>query len=98
MRTDSVNLSDEALENSKNVIESNYGNDYLKRRVYKTKSNSVQEAHEAIRPTNFSLDNAGKTETEKKTTSVRLVRGERWCGRGRSGWRSGPPASPCTSS
>ena len=66
MRTDSVNLSDEALENSKNVIESNYGNDYLKRRVYKTKSNSAQEAHEAIRPTNFSLDNAGKTETEKK--------------------------------
>ena len=66
MRTDSVNLSDEALENSKNIIESNYGNDYFKRRVYKTKSNSAQEAHEAIRPTNFSLDNAGKTETEKK--------------------------------
>ena len=66
MRTDSVNLSDEALENSKNVIESSYGNDYFKRRVYKTKSNSAQEAHEAIRPTNFSLDNAGKTDTEKK--------------------------------
>tara|TARA_B100001540_G_scaffold49631_1_gene44667 strand:+ start:749 stop:3085 length:2337 start_codon:yes stop_codon:yes gene_type:complete len=66
MRTDSVNLSDEALENSKNVIESSYGNDYFKRRVFKTKSNSAQEAHEAIRPTNFSLDNAGKTETEKK--------------------------------
>ena len=66
MRTDSVNLSDEALENSKSVIESNYGNDYFKRRVYKTKSNSAQEAHEAIRPTNFSLDNAGKTDTEKK--------------------------------
>ena len=67
MRTDSVNLSDEALENSKNVIESSYGNDYFKRRVFKTKSNSAQEAHEAIRPTNFSLDNAGKTDTEKKT-------------------------------
>ena len=66
MRTDSVNLSDEALENSKNVIESSYGNDYYKRRVFKTKSNSAQEAHEAIRPTNFSLDNAGKTDTEKK--------------------------------
>ena len=38
MRTDSVNLSDEALENSKNVIESSYGNDYFKRRVFKTKS------------------------------------------------------------
>ena len=66
MRTDSVNLSDEALENSKNVIESSYGNDYFKRRVFKTKSNSAQEAHEAIRPTNFSLDNAGKTDSEKK--------------------------------
>lgn len=66
MRTDSVNLSDEALENSKNVIESSYGNDYFKRRVFKTKSNSAQEAHEAIRPTNFSLDNTGKTDTEKK--------------------------------
>ena len=66
MRTDSVNLSEEALDNSKNVIESNYGNNYFKRRIFKTKSNSAQEAHEAIRPTNFSIDNAGKTESEKK--------------------------------
>ena len=66
MRTDSVNLSEEALDNSKNVIESNYGNDYFKRRVFKTKSNSAQEAHEAIRPTNFMIDDAGKTESEKK--------------------------------
>ena len=66
MRTDSVNLSEEALDNSKNVIESNYGNNYFKRRIFKTKSNSAQEAHEAIRPTNFSFDNAGKTESEKK--------------------------------
>ena len=66
MRTDSVNLSDEALESSKNVIETNYGENYFKRRVYKTKSNSAQEAHEAIRPTNFNLDNAGKTDSEKK--------------------------------
>ena len=66
MRTDSVNLSEEALDNSKNVIKSNYGNNYFKRRIFKTKSNSAQEAHEAIRPTNFSIDNAGKTESEKK--------------------------------
>ena len=66
MRTDSVNLSEEALDNSKNVIESNYGNNYFKRRIFKTKSNSAQEAHEAIRPTNFNIDNAGKTESEKK--------------------------------
>ena len=66
MRTDSVNLSEEALDNSKKVIESNYGNNYFKRRMFKTKSNSAQEAHEAIRPTNFGIDNAGKTESEKK--------------------------------
>ena len=66
MRTDSVNLSEEALDNSKKVIESNYGNNYFKRRMFKTKSNSAQEAHEAIRPTNFRIDNAGKTESEKK--------------------------------
>ena len=66
MRTDSVNLSDEALESSKSTIINNFGNGYYKRRVYKTKSNSAQEAHEAVRPTNFNNDNAGKNDTEKK--------------------------------
>ena len=66
MRTDSVNLSDEALESSKSSIINNFGNDYYKRRVYKTKSDSAQEAHEAIRPTNFNNANAGKNDTEKK--------------------------------
>ena len=66
MRTDSVNLSDEALESSKSSIINNFGNDYYKRRVYKTKSDSAQEAHEAVRPTNFNNDNAGKNDTEKK--------------------------------
>ena len=65
MRTDSVNLSDEALESSKSSIINNFGNDYYKRRVYKTKSDSAQEAHEAVRPTNFNNDNAGKNDTEK---------------------------------
>ena len=66
MRTDSVNLSDEALESSKTTIINNFGNGYYKRRVYKTKSDSAQEAHEAVRPTNFNNDNAGKNDTEKK--------------------------------
>ena len=66
MRTDSVNLSDEALESSKSTIINNFGNGYYKRRVYKTKSDSAQEAHEAVRPTNFNNDNAGKNDTEKK--------------------------------
>lgn len=53
MRTDSVNLSVEARQNAENEIKASYGAEYSKNRVYKTKSNSAQEAHEAIRPTNF---------------------------------------------
>ena len=66
MRTDSVNLSDEALESAQKIINDNFGEKYYKKRVYKTKSKSAQEAHEAIRPTNLGNDNAGKSDTEKK--------------------------------
>lgn len=51
MRTDSVNLSDTALNGAKEVITSLFGSKYLKIRKYKTKSKGAQEAHEAIRPT-----------------------------------------------
>jgi DNA topoisomerase I len=54
MRTDSVNLSQEALDKAKQEILSEYGEKYSKTRQYKTKSESAQEAHEAIRPTDFS--------------------------------------------
>ena len=54
MRTDSVNLSEQALENAEKEIIQNYGDRYAKRRQYKTKSSGAQEAHEAIRPTEFS--------------------------------------------
>ena len=54
MRTDSVNLSNQALNESKEVITKSYGADYAKTRVYKTKNKGAQEAHEAIRPTNLS--------------------------------------------
>jgi len=53
MRTDSVNLSDTALQAAEQEIRSAYGNHYYKRRQYKTKSAGAQEAHEAIRPTYF---------------------------------------------
>ena len=66
MRTDSVNLSDEALESAQKIINDNFGKKYHNKRVYKTKSKSAQEAHEAIRPTNLGNDNAGKSDTEKK--------------------------------
>jgi len=53
MRTDSVNLSDLALNTAAAEITSAYGDKYHQRRTYKTKSASAQEAHEAIRPTYF---------------------------------------------
>lgn len=53
MRTDSVNLSDEAKNGAKQEIVSAYGEAYSKPRNYKGKSKGAQEAHEAIRPTNF---------------------------------------------
>ncbi len=66
MRTDSFNLSEEALENSEATIKSKFGDNYFNRRVYKTKNDSAQEAHEAIRPTNFDLEITGKSDSEKK--------------------------------
>src|SRR6201996_5839968 len=53
MRTDSVNLSDQALNAAAQEINSAYGTKYHQRRQYKTKSAGAQEAHEAIRPTYF---------------------------------------------
>jgi len=55
MRTDSVNLSDTAIQGAKAAIIKNYGAEYSKPRQYKGKSKGAQEAHEAIRPTNFSV-------------------------------------------
>ncbi|MCE9538851.1 MAG: type I DNA topoisomerase, partial [Bacteroidetes bacterium] len=51
MRTDSVNLSDTAINQAKEAITGNYGAKYLNVRQYKTKAKGAQEAHEAIRPT-----------------------------------------------
>ena len=53
MRTDSVNLSDTALNGAAQEIITAYGNKYHQQRQYKTKNASAQEAHEAIRPTYF---------------------------------------------
>ncbi len=51
MRTDSVNLSDTALDDIKAKIRTQYGTEYVQQRKYKNKNESAQEAHEAIRPT-----------------------------------------------
>lgn len=54
MRTDSTNLSEEAKKGAEKEIAQAYGNTYYKGRNYKGKSKGAQEAHEAIRPTDFS--------------------------------------------
>ncbi len=59
MRTDSVSLSQLALDNAAKEIISAYGAEYSETRQYTTKSSSAQEAHEAIRPTEFSEKSAG---------------------------------------
>lgn len=59
MRTDSVNLSDEAVKGATAQITSAYGKEFVQNRQYKTKSSSAQEAHEAIRPTDFSVNEPG---------------------------------------
>ena len=59
MRTDSVNLSNDALDASEQEINSLYGDEYSQRRIYSKKSKGAQEAHEAIRPSyinNKSID------------------------------------------
>lgn len=55
MRTDSVNLSDQAIGQAKNEIVASYGEEFSNPKKYKTKSDAAQEAHEAIRPTDFTL-------------------------------------------
>ena len=65
-RTDSVNLSKEALPGIYKEIETKFGKEYLRPRTYVTKSKSAQEAHEAIRPTMISKKTAGGTDEQKK--------------------------------
>ena len=57
MRTDSLNLSDEARKNINIQIGSAYGKEYLQPRYFKSKNKGAQEAHEAIRPSDFSKQN-----------------------------------------
>jgi len=66
MRTDSVNLSKQATAAAASYIEKTYGKDYVQVRAYKTKSASAQEAHEAIRPTDMSLEVGSSDQYEQK--------------------------------
>ena len=66
IRTDSVNVSNLALNQAKEHIEKEYGKEYYKKTIYKTKSKAAQEAHEAIRPTDLNFKMVGKTKEEQK--------------------------------
>jgi len=66
MRTDSVNLSDLALNAAAKEINSAYGEKYHQHRKYKTKSAGAQEAHEAIRPTYFDAHSVDGDPAEKR--------------------------------
>lgn len=66
MRTDSVNLSQLALNQAKKEIETLYGPQYVKTRQFTTKSKGAQEAHEAIRPTYLDQQSIKGTADERK--------------------------------
>ena len=69
MRTDSVNLSDDALKSAESVISKNYGDQYSRRKKYQNKNKGAQEAHEAIRPTNL-----GNQEVNMESDQSKLYR------------------------
>jgi len=66
MRTDSVNLSGQALSQMTEYIKSTFGEEYHHFRTFKTKSSSAQEAHEAIRPTDVKTENASSDSYNQK--------------------------------
>lgn len=65
MRTDSVNLSQEAINGAKDQIIKEFGEEYSQPRNYTTKSASAQEAHEAIRPTDFGVKTISDAQLNK---------------------------------
>ena len=65
MRTDSVNLSETAIDAIRSAIATQYGDKYYQQRAYKTKNESAQEAHEAIRPTDMNVSTAGDADTTR---------------------------------
>ena len=66
MRTDSVNLSGQAIAAATDFVKRLYGPEYSQVRKFKTKSASAQEAHEAIRPTDIALETASNNEYDQK--------------------------------
>jgi len=70
MRTDSVNLSEDAKKAAVEEITSSYGSEYSSPRNFKSKSKGAQEAHEAIRPTDMSLHTSSIGKDEDRLYSL----------------------------
>ncbi|AII50237.1 DNA topoisomerase I [Synechococcus sp. KORDI-52] len=72
MRTDSVHLSDQAINASRSCVESLYGKEYLSKglRQFSTKARNAQEAHEAIRPSGESFRTPGETGLDGRDLAV----------------------------
>ncbi len=66
MRTDSTNLSGQAIASAKEYITRAFGAEYSQVRQYKTKNQGAQEAHEAIRPTDMGLEKASSNDYDQK--------------------------------
>ena len=66
MRTDSVSLSKDAMSSAQQQITRSFGSHYCNPRKYQNKNKSAQEAHEAIRPTNFGLSSLDNDSPEDK--------------------------------
>lgn len=66
MRTDGVTLAEQAMTQAEEVIKNLYGDNYHKRRQYKTKTTNAQEAHEAVRPTDLSKETVNDMGTQEK--------------------------------
>lgn len=66
MRTDSVNLSKQAIGSAAEFIKNTYGEQYSQVRAYKTKAAGAQEAHEAIRPTDITKEKASSNAYDQK--------------------------------
>ncbi len=66
MRTDSTTLSEDAMSKAEHQIVSEYGKEFYNKRTFKTKNESAQEAHEAIRPTDFSTIKGSAERNEQR--------------------------------
>lgn len=66
MRTDSTSLAKQAQNQILKTVEKKYGKEYVNAVAYKSRSKNAQEAHEAVRPTDFAKGNAGTTDEQKR--------------------------------